>query len=247
MVERHGDGGDRPASAGASATPLRRPGSLPRPSLTAGKRRTPRQDNSLLGKIETAFLKLPDAYPYLRVDGAAIGCGLPATRVTPDEARTALIDQATGYDDKDQGWRHLVAQARDAGTDWQLVATATALPGIKRRIREKGIVRDEDIDAEIVCQFLTRLQEIDRQPRNVCGRLIDSTVQRYVRQAVRDSQPVHDDPSSDDIAASSIDSGLDQAIDVLARLRTGGRITRDEARVVAYTRVVGLTLKQTAD
>lgn len=235
-------------------------GSLPRPSRTPKKKkRAPRRDKSLLGQIETAFLRLPVAYPYLRVDGAAIGCGLPAEPVTPDEARTVLTDDAVGYDDKDHGWRYLVAQARTAdvhrrtatqptAADWQLVAVGTALPGLKRRIREKEIDRDEDVDAEIVCQFLDHLHNFNPARRNVCGRLINTAVQRHLRRSRPNDQPT--DPAwlpehaDTDPRTEDIEPG--HPLQVLARLNAQGHIGRDDARLIAYTRLGPLSVQQAA-
>jgi len=235
------------------------PEPLPRPK-PGRKKREPRQDSSLLGRIETAFLRLPDNYPYLKVDGAAIGCGLPAEPVAPDEARRVLTDKATAYDDKDHGWRYLVAQARHAdarrgnateptAADWQLVALATALPGIKRHIRSKEIRRTADVDAEIICHVLAYLKQINLGRRNVCGRLINTAVQRYIRQTRPAERPVDPDDltGQPDPEPGPADIEPGHPLVLLARLNAQGHLNRDDARLVAYTRLGPLTLKQAAD
>jgi hypothetical protein len=235
-----------------------RPEPLPRPK-PGRKKRKPRQDSSLFGRIETAFLRLPDNYPYLKVDGAAIGCGLPAQPVTPDDARRVLTDDATGYDDKDHGWRHLIAQARDAdagrgkateptAADWQLVALATALPGIKRHIRSKEIRRTADVDAEIICHVLAYLKQINLGRRNVCGRLINTAVQRYIRQTRPAERPIDPDDltGQPDPQPGPADIEPGHPLVLLARLNAQGHLNRDDARLIAYTRLGPLTLKQAA-
>lgn len=242
-VMTHANGGDvdrLTAAIGGTAVPRLR---LPRPRMP-GTPRTPRQDTSLLGRIETAFLSLPVAYPHLHVDGAAIGCGLPAAPVTPDEARRVLTNDGTPYAEKDRGWAYLVNQARTAGPDWQIVALGTALPGLKHRIRQRGIRRDADVDAEIVCQFLTHLGHLNLTRPNICGRLVDSAVQRYLRLARRPAPPVIEQPLPD--LPATPDNGLDQTLRVLADLAATGRLRRDDARLIAYTRLVGLTIPEAA-
>jgi hypothetical protein len=246
MAQPYGDDGvDRPAPAHAPVAPLPRPARLPRPATTPAGRRTPSQDGTLLGKIETVFLRLPVTYPYLRIDGAAIGCGLPAQPVAPDEVRRVLMDEKTSFDEQDRAWRHLVTQARTAGPDWQIVALATALPGIKHQIRQREIFRNADVDAEIVCQFLDLLATIRLDRRNVCGRLIDTAIQRYRRQSMRSARPPNDHLVGQ-LSAEQAGDGLVSALDALAELNAAGHLGRDDARLIGYTRLVGLTIEQAA-
>ncbi|GIH05681.1 hypothetical protein Rhe02_37480 [Rhizocola hellebori] len=209
-------------------------------SDTAGWPSTP------LDAAEKAFVMLAEAPTHVPFD--ARGCeGLPSKILPLDELRQLLLAPATGEAVRDGVWRELVIRSRRDGPAWRVAAVGMALPGLRRRagMLAAGWRGDtHDLDSELLLGFMERLRSIDLDERRICGRLIDAGVR--AARALRDTDS--DALLIRGCSASSLwpIRPWDHPDLVLARAVAAAVLDREEARLIAETRLEHGTLVQVA-
>jgi transposase-like protein len=189
---------------------------------------------------------LAEAPSHVPFDARGVD-GLPDRIVPLDELRRVLLAAGTSREVRDAVWRELVIRTRRDGPAWRVAAVGMAMPGLRRQagLLASGWRGDtHDLDAELLVGFMERLATVDLGAPRVCGRLIDAGVRaaRKVRDAdcgtvlVRRGQPGSLLPIQP----------WDHPELVLARAVAMAVIDREEARLIAATRLEDQTLARAA-
>ncbi|GIF01883.1 hypothetical protein Ari01nite_93470 [Paractinoplanes rishiriensis] len=173
--------------------------------------------------------------------------GLPDRILPLDELRTALLATGTGHQVRDAVWRELVVRARRDGPAWRVAAVGMAMPGLRRQagLLAAGWHGDtHDLDAELLVGFMERLATVDLGEPRVCGRLIDAGVRaaRKIRDAESDTMLIRSGESGSLLPIRP----WDHPDLVLARAVATAVIDREEARLIAATRLDDYTLARVA-
>lgn len=173
--------------------------------------------------------------------------GLPERILPLDELRTVLLAAGTSHQVRDVVWRELVIRARRDGPAWRVAAVGMAMPGLRRQagLLAAGWRGDtHDLDAELLVGFMERLATVDLGEPRICGRLIDA--------GVRAARKIRDAESDTMLVRSSVPGPLlpirpwDHPDLVLARAVATAVIDREEARLIAVTRLEDGTLARVA-
>ncbi|GIF59262.1 hypothetical protein Air01nite_53570 [Asanoa iriomotensis] len=173
--------------------------------------------------------------------------GLPDRIIPLDELRTALLVAGTGHQVRDAVWRELVVRARRDGPAWRVAAVGMAMPGLRRQagLLAAGWHGDtHDLDAELLVGFMERLATVDLGEPRVCGRLIDAGVRaaRKIRDAESDTMLIRSGEPGSVLPIRP----WDHPDLVLARAVATAVIDREEARLIAATRLDDYTLVRVA-
>ena len=202
--------------------------------------------SSPLDAAQRAFTLLVQPPTHVGFDGRSFD-GLPDDILPLDELRDLLLSPETSVEVRDAVWRELVTRARRDGPTWVVAAVGVAMPGLRRiaGLLAAGWRGDtDDLDAELIVGFVTRLTTIDLDVPRVCGRLIDAGL-RAARKA-RDS-----DSDAELIRASAVGSiapvhPWDHPDLVLARAVAAAVLNADQANLIAATRLESTTLAEVA-
>ncbi|MEV4706822.1 helix-turn-helix domain-containing protein [Actinoplanes sp. NPDC049316] len=173
--------------------------------------------------------------------------GLPDRILPLDELRKVLLAAGTGHQVRDAVWRELVIRARRDGPAWRVAAVGMAMPGLRRQagLLAAGWHGDtHDLDAEMLVGFMERLATVDLGEPRVCGRLIDAGVRaaRKVRDAESDTMLIRTGEPGSLLPIRP----WDHPDLVLARAVATAVIDREEARLIAATRLDDYTLARIA-
>lgn len=195
-----------------------------------------------LDAAERAFAMLAEAPTHVPFDARGYE-GLPNRILPLDELRKLLLAASTCHAVRDAVWRELVVRSRRDGPAWQVAAVGMAMPGLRRQagLLAAGWHGDtHDLDSELLIGFMERLATVDLDEPRICGRLIDAGV-RAARK-VRDAE-------SDTVLIRGCEVGSllpirpwDHPDLVLARAVAVAVLDRDEARLIASTRLDHQTL-----
>jgi transposase-like protein len=199
-----------------------------------------------LDAAEKAFTMLAEAPTHVPFDLRGFD-GLPDRIVPLDELRKFLLAAGTSNEVRDAVWRELVIRARRDGPAWRVAAVGMAMPGLRRQagLLASGWYGDtHDLDSELVLGFMERLATLDLAEPRICGRLVDAGV-RAARK-LRDAD-------SDTVLIRTGEAGSllpirpwDHPDLVLARAVATAVLDRDEARLIAATRLDNSTLASVA-
>ncbi|GAA2349934.1 hypothetical protein GCM10010170_039210 [Dactylosporangium salmoneum] len=199
-----------------------------------------------LDAAEKAFLMLAEAPSHVPFDARGFD-GLPDRVLPLDQLRRLLLASGTGRAVRDAVWRELVVRARRDGPVWRVAAVGMAMPGLRRQagLLAAGWHGDtHDLDAELLVGFMERLASVDVDEPRICGRLVDAGVRAARKIRVAESDAV--------LIRSGTPGSLlpirpwDHPDLVLARAVATAVIDRDEARLIAGTRLDHETLARVA-
>ncbi|MEV7603352.1 hypothetical protein AB0O91_38885 [Kitasatospora sp. NPDC089797] len=200
---------------------------------------TPAAHRLVLDRIESAFWDLADG-PFA-FDVGALGLRLPAGRVPLDEMRELLL-KPPHPDVLPAVWGELVRRTRqEAGREAWTVAALGAITPALRAICHRVVVTQTDradLQAEVVAQFLVRLDEVDPESPGLVGLLFGaarSAGQRFQRCVIdADRTLVPFDTAPDRPVAHRGGGHPDIA---LGRLLRQGVISAEEADLIGRTRL----------
>lgn len=200
-----------------------------------------------LDAAEKAFIMLAEAPTHVPFDARSFD-SLPDRIVPLDELRKLLLASSTSNEVRDAVWRELVIRARRDGPAWRVAAVGMAMPGLRRHagMLAAGWHGDtHDLDGELLVGFMERLATIDLTEPRVCGRLVDAGVRaaRKVRDADSDTMLIRGGEAGSLMPIRP----WDHPDLVLARAVATAVIDRDEARLIAATRLDHETLARTAE
>ncbi|MCP2342936.1 sigma-70 family RNA polymerase sigma factor [Actinomadura rupiterrae] len=205
--------------------------------------------------VESAYSALITGPALLSIDGAALGCGLPARPIALPEAAGWMYDNAKGPTAspaiRDVIWRELVCRARTGDPAWVIACYGVALPGLKRTaaqaVRTLDPATADDVVSEMVTRFLEALHQIDLEHHNVGSRLIWRAREaalyarkRHTRDEPTDPHTLTDPQQARLVGPLSADTGLDRDADPFAALADAvvlGILTRHEADLITVTRL----------
>jgi len=199
-----------------------------------------------LDAAEKAFVMLAEAPTHVPFDARNFA-GLPRKILPLDELRKLLLTRGISETIRDAVWRELVIRSRRDGPAWRIAAIGMALPGLRRQagMLAAGWHGDShDLDSELLLGFMERLRTIDLDEPRICGRLIDA--------GVRAARTLRDKDSDTRLIRSESAGSLlpirpwDHPDFVLARAIAIGVIDRDEARLIAETKLDHRTLARVA-
>ena len=199
-----------------------------------------------LDAAEKAFHMLAEAPSHVPFDARGFD-GLPDRILPLDELRTLLLAAGTSHQVRDKVWRELVIRARRDGPAWRVAAAGMAMPALRRQagLLAAGWHGDtHDLDSELLLGFMERLATVDLAEPRVCGRLIDAGVRaaRKVRDADSDTMLIRGNEPGSILPIRP----WDHPDLVLARAVATAVIDRDEARLIAATRLDHETLARIA-
>jgi hypothetical protein len=199
-----------------------------------------------LDAAEKAFTLLAEPPSQVPFDARGFD-GLPDRILPLDELRRLLLAAGTDQTVRDAVWRELVIRARRDGPAWRVAAVGVAMPGLRRQagLLAAGWHGDtHDLDAELVVGFMECLARVDLDQPRICGRLLEAGVRaaRKVREAQSDTMLIR---SGEPGAVLPI-RPWDHPDLVLARAVAVAVLDRDEARLIAATRLEHDTLARVA-
>jgi transposase-like protein len=199
-----------------------------------------------LDAAEKAFTLLAEAPTHVPFDARGFD-GLPDRIVPLDELRRLVLAAATSSQVRDAVWRELVVRARRDGPAWRVAAVGMAMPGLRRQagMLAAGWRGDtHDLDAELLVGFMECLARVDLDEPRVCGRLIEAGVRaaRKFRDAESDTTLIR----SGEAGAVMPIHPWDHPDLVLARAIATAVLDRDEATLIAATRLDNLALAHVA-
>lgn len=202
--------------------------------------------SSPLDAAERAFSLLVQPPTHVGFDGRGFD-GLPDEILPLDQLRALLLSPATSVEVRDAVWRELVVRARRDGPAWVVAAVGVAMPGLRRiaGLLASGWHGDaDDLDSELIVGFVSRLKTIDLGAPRICGRLIDAGLRaaRKLRDADSDTQLVHPDGTGPIAPIQP----WDHPDLVLARAVAAAVIDKEEAQLIAATRLGNATLAEAA-
>ncbi|WP_034261855.1 hypothetical protein [Actinospica robiniae] len=117
-----------------------------------------------LNVIRRAFATQLAAPRPLALDGALLGAGLPARVLPLHEIKSLLMSPQTPAAAKRALWGAVIARSKAGMSEWTTAALGLAYPGLAtvfRRACKNGPGNWQDIQAELVTEFLVALGEID--------------------------------------------------------------------------------------
>jgi hypothetical protein len=129
---------------------------------------------SHLDVIERRFLAMASGPDPLKLDCAALGCGLPAAELPLDEVRVLLLKRRTSWVSKDAVWQELVKRAHATPEPWTTVTAGMMVPGLKHIGGKLGCRYPgdrNDLDSEVLEGFLQALDVVDAQAPKVYAQL----------------------------------------------------------------------------
>lgn len=200
--------------------------------------------SSPLDAAERAFDLLIEPPTPVAFDGRGLS-GLPDRIVGLEELRRLLLTRTTSVEVRDAAWRHLVVRARRDGPAWVVAAVGVAIPGLRRLagVLSPGWIGDrDDLDAELLLGFVERLRTLDVDAPRVCGRLLDAGLRAARRAQARESRAHR--PPGEAFGPIAPIRPWDHPELVLARAVSAGVIDREEAHLIAATRLGDDTLAQ---
>ncbi|MFI6078898.1 hypothetical protein ACIA5C_46065 [Actinoplanes sp. NPDC051343] len=199
-----------------------------------------------LGAAEKAFTLLAEAPTHVPFDARGFA-GLPDRIVPLDELRRLVLAAGTSAQVRDAVWRELVVRARRDGPAWRVAAVGMAMPGLRRQagMLAAGWRGDtHDLDSELLVGFMECLARVDLDEPRICGRLLEAGVRaaRKIREAESDTMLIR---SGGPGAVLPI-RPWDHPDLVLARAVAVAVLDRDEATLIAATRLDDQTLARVA-
>lgn len=132
---------------------------------------------SPLDVLETTFRLLTTSPEPLALDGATLGCGLPARLIALDELRSILLHPSTSFAARDAALAALVGRAQAHGGTWTVGLAGVLLPGLRRvagHLAREFPGDTTDIDAEVLTGFLEALGKLHLHPgrRRIAAHLL---------------------------------------------------------------------------
>ncbi|MFD9958346.1 hypothetical protein [Amycolatopsis sp. NPDC058986] len=204
---------------------------------------------SVMNAAESAFRLLCTGPEPLAVDCTRIGRGLPRRCVPLVELRDVVLDRATTAAARAAVWRELVLAAQTCGPAWVIGAVGVALPGLRKAAGElaTGYTGDvEDIDAEMLAGFTTRLKEIDPDAGSLGPRLVWAAQRAGAKLRTAEwDYAAHTVPRWESFEPRQPDHGHPEL--VLAEAVREGVLTATEASLIADTRLDDMHLYEAAE
>lgn len=194
----------------------------------------------------------------LALNPARLAAGLPDRMMRLDELRVLLLHPATGSAARNQVWAGLVRRARTAGPDWMLGLTGVALPGLRRaaRLASASPAGLDDVQQEVLAGFTAAVAALD------LGRLGTVPLASSLTWAAYRAAAGLARTETDWAAARTSLGDLDETAmpaspgrrelpwdhpgQMLEAAVTAGVLTREQADLIAATRLHGVPLKRFA-
>src|SRR6266498_3568005 len=201
-----------------------------------------------LDVLDTSFRLLVTGPSPLAIDGAVLGCGLPARLIPLGELRRLLLARTTTYGARDAAVSELLRRARHSGGAWTVGLAGVLAPGLRRVAAALAIDYPgdpADIDAEVLAGLLDGIGRIDPGGTRLPARLLRHAFNRAKRLRRSDrafaARNVLVEPDS--MAPPRLVGHPDL---VLARAVSRQVITRDEAELIGMTRLERIGIAQLA-
>jgi predicted DNA-binding protein (UPF0251 family) len=129
--------------------------------------------NSVTSYTDTPLDVLRDAFEALMADpcpltlpGADLGHGLPDAQMDLADVRQLLLARKTRPEAKRAIWSAIVARSQAGDSAWTVVAAGLAYPALAGRVLricEQNPGESEDVQAEVLTEFLVALKNVDAQ------------------------------------------------------------------------------------
>ena len=201
---------------------------------------------SPLDAAQRAFDLLVIPPTPLTFDGRAVD-GCPDQPMPLQDLKRFLLHRGTPPAVRDVVWRELVTRARRDGPAWVVATVGLAMPGLRSlagRLAAGYRGDTDDIDAEILATFVTRLRQVDLEQPKVVQRLLWAA-QRAGRK-VRYADTRTDTLDVEPVGPRAPLRPWDHPDLVLARAVLAAVIDADEANIIAATRLEGMSVEAVA-
>lgn len=204
-------------------------------------------ETTVLAAAEAEFLRELSDTCQLALAGDLLGSEWSGIALSATAVRQLLLEPGR-VADKDAVWRYLVARAREAGGAWTLAAVGMAAPMLKRTAaiaaERFGVMRKDDVAAEVLTGFLEHLAVMDLERPGICVRLRWATWRSVVKAGCAEAAA----PVPNDRATSMPPQlPLSHPDVVLARAELAEVITSAESDLIGMTRLDEVSLAEAAE
>ena len=201
---------------------------------------------SPLDAAQRAFDLLVAPPTPLAFDGRGVD-GCPDQLMPLQDLKRFLLHRGTPPPVRDVVWREVATRARRDGPGWVVAAVGLAMPGLRSlagRLAAGYRGDTDDIDAEILATFVTRLREVDLEQPKVVQRLLWAAQRagRRIRYADTHTDTLDVEP----VGPRAPLRPWDHPDLVLARAVLAAVIDADEANIIAATRLEGIPVQTLA-
>jgi hypothetical protein len=204
-----------------------------------------------LDLIERQFVELTTPPNPLALDGAALGCGLPARTEPLDKFRVLLLKRQTTWVTKDAVWKELVKRAHNQPKPWTIAAAGMMIPGLKQiagKLNARYPGEKSDLDSEILNGFLEALDLAEPGHPKVYGQLYWSAFRRGHEACSRENRILRQNALLDDATCASYRRPVSGHPDlILAGAVLDHALTEEQAALLSDVRLDGERQESAAD
>ncbi|MFG1998648.1 hypothetical protein ACGFNU_05810 [Spirillospora sp. NPDC048911] len=208
------------------------------------------ESGNALDVADATFRLLVAGPSPLAVDGKSVGHGLPSRQVDLAELKAKLLAPGASDALRDAAWGELVRRSRQDGPAWVIGCVGVAMPGlvniVSRVSRTAPPHLADDIASDVVAEFVAQLKRTDLDRPHVLERLLSWARKAAICTRGNPSRrPVPVDPAT--LPSALVVSTDTDPADLLADAVTQGVIDLDVARMIAVTRLDGVSLQDYAE
>jgi hypothetical protein len=156
-----------------------------------------------------------------------------------------VLHPATPYDARDRAVRAVLRRAQREGGDWTVGLAGVLLPGLRAAVAPMARAypfEAADLEAEALAALVDVVGAFDPRSERVASRLLWRAAQRARRRLLRDREERDQWDTAADAAVFDPEESANHPEFVLRRAVEAKEITPEEARLIADTRLGGMTL-----
>ena len=204
---------------------------------------------SPLDAADVAFRNLVAAPDPPTLDGAAIGNGLPGRPLRLDELKPLLLSSSIAYEARDAAIAELLRRARAGDERWMIGLVGVLMPGLRRvagRLTRDYPGDPECIDAAVLAGLIEAAAHSDAPADGLAAHLLWAAF-RAGREIWVQEVTANIHRAGGDLPQLEAKSPTADHPDlVLARAVRDRVISKDEAELIAVSRIEGVRLPELA-
>jgi len=200
-------------------------------------------EQSPFATLEAAFHTLCEEPASLALDGRSLGWPFPPRPVPLGELRARLLHPSTPHDARDRALAVVARRAKAHGGSWTVALAGLLLPALRAivgPVTRAWPSEAAEVEGEVLAGLLTALADFDGEER-FAARLAWRAAGPVRRRASRELAEMARRPAVPVAVAPRRPWGHPDF--VLARAVEDEAISRDDADLIAATRLEGVTLR----
>jgi len=204
---------------------------------------------SPLDAADAAFHDLVTAPDPPTLDGVEIGNGLPSRFLRLDELKPLLLSSSIPYEARDAAIAELLRRARAGEERWMIGLVGVLMPGLRRvagRLTRDYPGDPDCIDAAVLAGVLEAAHRSDAVPDGLAAHLLWAAFRAGREIRVQEVTAGIHRASGGLPALEAKPPTADHPDLVLARAVLAHVITKDEAELIAVSRIEGIRLPELA-